>query len=150
MRVHHKPRRALFSPTGTKDGPCIEELCGKRSTRINFCDSSKSEVIHDMWISEDPHRCMTKRWTGITVFLLSPADEVDPSEQVSFNRGDETISSRAGELVVNLISSREDTGTKNTRVPKRDYETKLSEKQIGQISSKIAGQLGCGFVRLEV
>ncbi len=47
IRVHSRPRRALFTPTGTPDGPDIRVLSGVRSTKVDYCGGSPGEVISD-------------------------------------------------------------------------------------------------------
>ena len=69
--MHTKPRRAMFIPTGTLDGPDISTLTGARVTRISYLDGSKDEFKSDDWLN--PHtqtHCLPKKWTGCTVFQL--------------------------------------------------------------------------------
>ena len=71
IRVHHKPRRALFAPTGTSDGPNIALLSGVRSTKVVYGDSSGDEVIGDQWVDfTKPCQVLTKKWTGCSIFPL--------------------------------------------------------------------------------
>ena len=49
IRVHNKPRRALFAPTGTKDGPPIESLEPGRITQIKFVKEVKEKTHRDSW-----------------------------------------------------------------------------------------------------
>ena len=81
IRVHNKPRKALFCPTGTKDGPSIALLSGLRATKVDFCDGSKSNVVNDEWVSAyNGTRQLEKKWTGTTVFPLrsQQSDHHDP------------------------------------------------------------------------
>ena len=65
-----KPRRALFTPTGTKDGPIIAELLPTRVTQVETLGSNKKTyVINDTWTNRnDAHRILEIRWLGSTVF----------------------------------------------------------------------------------
>ena len=51
IRVHDKPRRALFAPTGTTNGPDLSTLSGERFTKVAFLQSSGVEVITDDWLT---------------------------------------------------------------------------------------------------
>ena len=53
IRMHTKPRRAMFIPTGTLDGPDISTLTGARVTRISYLDGSEDEVKSDDWLNPD-------------------------------------------------------------------------------------------------
>ena len=71
IRIHMKPRRALFTPTGTKDGPVIAELLPTRVTQVETLGASnkKTYVINDTWTNrQDAHRILEIRWLGSTVF----------------------------------------------------------------------------------
>ena len=52
IRMHTKPRRAMFISTGTLDGPDISTLTGARVTRISYLDGSKDEVKSDDWLNK--------------------------------------------------------------------------------------------------
>ena len=69
MRIHHRPRRALFIPTGTKDGPDIRMFSGLRSTKLDYF-GSHGEIINDCWL-QNRDRVMDGKWTGITYFHLA-------------------------------------------------------------------------------
>ena len=45
IRIYHKQRRALFLPTGTKDGPDIATLSGSRMTKIMYLGGSKGKTV---------------------------------------------------------------------------------------------------------
>ena len=71
VRVHTRPRKSLFIPTGTKDGPNINDLDRNRVTDIRFCDDDKTETIRDQWMSSGGRsRTFKKRWTGCSIFQL--------------------------------------------------------------------------------
>ena len=85
IRVHNKPRKAMFIPTGTKDGPPVSELLGSRSTKVQYVDSESREVINDEWLT-GAQRCLPTRWTGCTIFqtrVVSPSNEDSSSEKPS-------------------------------------------------------------------
>ena len=74
IRVHHKPRKAMFVPTGTKDGPPVKVLSGERSTKVDYCNGSKSEIVNDDWLSKH-NRCLDSLWTGCLLYTSpSPRD----------------------------------------------------------------------------
>ena len=70
-----------------------------------------------------------QKMDGHNRFLTSSDEDVDSNRRISSKRGDETISSRAGKLIVDLISSRGGTSAKQTQIPKRENEAKPSEKK---------------------
>ena len=47
VRVQSRPHKSLFIPTGTKDGPNINDLDRVRVTDIRFSDDDKTETVHD-------------------------------------------------------------------------------------------------------
>ena len=63
----------MFVPTGTKDGPPVKVLSGERSTKVDYCNGSKSEIVNDDWLSKH-NRCLDSLWTGCTVFPLGYSD----------------------------------------------------------------------------
>ena len=48
VRLHKRPRRAMFTPLGTYSGPPVAGLSVYRVTVAEFSDGS-SELINDMW-----------------------------------------------------------------------------------------------------
>jgi hypothetical protein len=63
IRVHNRPRKALFVPTGTKNGPDIRTLSGIRATKINYCNSKQCEVVKDEWICDNIQgSCKVTNW----------------------------------------------------------------------------------------
>ena len=71
IRVHERPRRALFSPLGTSNGPDSSVLSVTRVTYVEYLQPSASEVINDVWVRSDSHRMLDRRWTGRSIFQLS-------------------------------------------------------------------------------
>ena len=61
-RIHDKPRRAMFTPLGTKDGPESGMLSASRVTLAEYVNPSASEVINDAWVVPDAHRLLKRKW----------------------------------------------------------------------------------------
>ena len=90
MRVHTRPRKSLFIPTGTKDGPNINDLDRNRVTDLRFCDDDKTETIRDQWMSSGGRsRAFKKRWTGCTIFQLKVPGRQPREIQVMGSSDDE-------------------------------------------------------------
>ena len=72
IRLHNRPRRAMFIPTGTQNGPELGNLSGERTTYVHWYghgSSSDPLVITDHWTSlGDQTQILDHRWTGTTVF----------------------------------------------------------------------------------
>ena len=49
IRVHNRPRKALFLPTGTKGGPDISTLDGRRTTHATFTNGHSEKMFGDKW-----------------------------------------------------------------------------------------------------
>ena len=74
----YKPRKGLFLPTGTKNGPKAEDLYEHRLTSVRFCDGGSEQHLKDRWCTDEgSKRGLEKRWTGCTVFQVR-ALEGDP------------------------------------------------------------------------
>ena len=80
IRIHRRPRRALFMPTGTKNGPDLSTLSGLRSTKVDYA-SNDGEIIDDCWLHWKD-RALNRKWTGSTYFYLigSPQPFADRSQ----------------------------------------------------------------------
>ena len=85
----------MFIPTGTKNGPIISELSGTRSTKVDYCDGTASEVVMDDWLSvQTQQRCLKKKWTGCTIFpIYVSGRDVDPPIPVDSSSSDSEGSS---------------------------------------------------------
>ena len=71
VRVHVKPRRALFAPSGTKDGPSLVTLSPGRCTQVVTEKPRRCSVIQDSWTNPlTGRRVLDRRWTGMTIFNL--------------------------------------------------------------------------------
>ena len=75
IRVHVKPRKALFTPAGTRGGPLPETLSSKRRTEMVFLQGDKLEPDQlakhsatDEWQASGTYRVMERTWTGTTIF----------------------------------------------------------------------------------
>ena len=79
VRVHRKPRRTLFVPTGTQDGPPVGDLESARITDVYVVYSNEHREVRDRW---NNHLTASKelpyRWTGSTVFQLKTKDSQQP------------------------------------------------------------------------
>ena len=85
IRIHHKPRRALFIPTGTKNGPDIATLSGSRMTKIMYLDGAKGENCADEWLTVGTQtRSLDKRWTGCSIFQLGTGRLTQPTPKPPF------------------------------------------------------------------
>eukprot|EP00973_Karenia_brevis_P082270 11404877-Karenia_brevis.AAC.1 len=59
-----RPRKTLFTPTGTKNEPPLNELEKFRVMDIKICDGGGKQTVHDQWLTHDgQHRALKKRWT---------------------------------------------------------------------------------------
>ena len=67
VRYHNIPRKALFTPTGTQDGPDWRYLGLRRVTFVNFGDGS-CKTIDDNW-KQAGHLNLGNHWSGKTVFF---------------------------------------------------------------------------------
>ena len=77
IRVHLRPRRALFTPTGTRDGPKAHEVTAERVTTI----AGSTKPIRDSWHEGNAHRALATTWTGSTWFCKrSQADAASSSK----------------------------------------------------------------------
>ena len=79
MRVHRKPRRTLFVPTGTKDGPPVGDLETARITDVYVVYSNEHREVRDRWNNRlTATKELPYRWTGSTVFQLKTKDAQQP------------------------------------------------------------------------
>ena len=68
IRIHHVPRRKMFSPIGVPDCPVdIRELGVQRIT-VAVSSSGKSWNERDFWPGTRGHAATSESWTGKTVF----------------------------------------------------------------------------------
>ena len=79
IRHHNRPRRALFLPTGTVDGPNASILSCRRLTRVDVPGAREPEDIRDDWL-EGQDKQLYRRWTGCTVFFLRGSAETEASD----------------------------------------------------------------------
>ena len=69
IRVHKRPRRALFTPLGTFGGPLVSDLSVHRVTMLEYADRS-ADIVSDRWCDRNGRRLMDKKWTGRTIFQI--------------------------------------------------------------------------------
>ena len=69
VRMHRKPREALFTPMKVAGGPLSAgEIFGRRLTIGRFM-SGKAFILEDNWkTAAEPHRRLEEPWTGPTLF----------------------------------------------------------------------------------
>ena len=69
VRMHRKPREALFTPMKVAGGPLSAgEIFGRRLTIGRFM-SGKAFILEDNWkTAAEPHRRLEEPWTGTTLF----------------------------------------------------------------------------------
>ena len=107
--MHSQPRKSLFIPTSTKDGPNVNDLDRNRVTDIRFCDDDKTENVRDQWMpSGGRSRSIKKRWTGCSIFQIQVPGKHPAEVQVVGGSDDEdkcsTCSSGIGSFSIALHS----------------------------------------------
>ena len=72
IRVHHQPRKHLFTPNDVKECPVsVGRITPGRTTRVVSQQDGSKEDIHDGWAGRfSAHRELPVPWTGITIFRL--------------------------------------------------------------------------------
>ena len=66
---HNRPRRTLFTPTGTKDGLNSKHVLQSRVTHILGRNGRKLDTLWDSWLNErDKHKVLHKTWIGTMEF----------------------------------------------------------------------------------
>ena len=83
VRIHNKPRLALFVPSKARGLPVPEEqLDGERRTVVRAAGNEQT-ILDDYRNDENPGRCLIDRWTGETYLKISanhPQGQVPDSE----------------------------------------------------------------------
>ncbi len=70
VRIHARPRRALFTPLRVKEAPPGRCLTPARVTRGTFLDTNESFTWTDTWTAcSTAHQWLERPWTGSTTFL---------------------------------------------------------------------------------
>ena len=70
VRIHARPRRALFTPLRVKEAPPGRCLTPARVTRGTFLDTNESFTWTDTWTARSTaHQWLERPWTGSTTFL---------------------------------------------------------------------------------
>ena len=77
--MHQKPRRALFTPLGTQDGPLLSELMVERTTLVDYQRPFEQVVVDDVWTRPDGRAMLERKWTGRTIFQV----KTDLSTQIN-------------------------------------------------------------------
>ena len=88
--MHSRPRKSLFIPTVTKDGPKVNDLDRHRVIDIRFCDDDKTETVRDQWMSSGGRSgSFKKRWTGCSIFQIKVPGKHPAEVQVVGGSDDE-------------------------------------------------------------
>ena len=69
IRHHAVARRDPFVPTGSSDGPNLEELDDTRLTERHFPDGSEDRLL-DQWRTSVPLEDEVNLWRGRTIFYV--------------------------------------------------------------------------------
>ena len=74
IRVHNRPRTALFTPSDIQGSPKLpEELTGHRITRYKWTGTSEVQEAQDDFTGPTAHLELGTPWTGETLFRLQPS-----------------------------------------------------------------------------
>ena len=77
IRVHHTPRRSLFTPCRVPRGPAHPDLLQSVRRTVGVYIDGEQFTIEDEWTkSENCHRVLELPWTGVTTFV-SKSDCID-------------------------------------------------------------------------
>ena len=78
VRVHVKPRTALFTPISAQCPLEVAELSVRRRTQVEFVNGKK-ELIGDDWtVRENANRALDAKWTGATIFHRDTSENNRP------------------------------------------------------------------------
>ena len=70
VRIHARPRRALFTPLRVEGAPPGRSLTPARVTRGTFLDTNEPFTWTDTWTARSTaHQWLKRPWTGSTTFL---------------------------------------------------------------------------------
>ena len=70
VRMHTKPRLAMFTPAGISNGPDVSKLSGVRRTVGTYLDTGEEFEILDDWTRPNCHEALPSRWVGTTEFVV--------------------------------------------------------------------------------
>jgi len=68
VKHHHRPRKALFAPTGTQNGPNLKWVRHERITQILEDSNFRGELQDDWSVAKESHRKIPEKWVGKTIF----------------------------------------------------------------------------------
>ena len=86
-RVHHKPRRELFTPLRVAGAPPAKRLTPARITEGRFVGTGECFRHVDSWTTRaTSHTDMGQLWTGVTRFLVRIGDD-NTTEQAAAQTG---------------------------------------------------------------
>ena len=84
VRVHVKPRLALFTPTGTGCPVELTEISEGRSSFVQFIENGEETLIIGNWkMKGNAHMKLEGQWKGLTRFTRVKPGEEDPRPPTS-------------------------------------------------------------------
>jgi hypothetical protein len=97
IRTHKTPRQALFTPTGTRNGPQRDTLTNSRKTEAYYTEGKQRLYgFTDDWTGDDAHKLLPHTWTGTTTFTKTTgpptrSTQLEPTEPMSVDSDPPTV-----------------------------------------------------------
>ena len=70
VRIHRRPRRGLFSPHDSQDGPKLSDILKRRELIVCSAEGREPRTV-DRWGDRERSQDLPQEWTGITRFRKS-------------------------------------------------------------------------------
>ena len=70
VRIHCRPRRGLFSPHDSQDGPKLSDISKRRESIVCSADGGERRIV-DRWGDKEMSEDLLQEWTGSTRFRKS-------------------------------------------------------------------------------
>ena len=122
VRLHKRPRKTLFVPTGTKDMPVnVDELAEQRITEVTYADGT-TQVLEDNWVTSEDPTCVldgSQTWTGKTLFKLKASPT---GKRLRFK----TDTAVTREPPLRVLSERPSSSSQGTSRERSDHEKTCS------------------------
>ena len=84
IRVHIKPRRALFTPSNSECPVPVKELSTKRRFNRMKVDDKEEEHVTDTWTNDErAHLLMPEKWAGETIFFRVSSEVAVPQTEAA-------------------------------------------------------------------